>query len=165
MNGDHARAAQLLASLSEAQPGQAEIAKKALSEALGAGRIELALQLARSLPPATLATDARLLLVGEEIKHGHSDRALTLLDKPAETGDLTFLDPLVRAWTAADHGDAAQALSALDTDSPEKSAVTPASMRSERSYCSSSGGPPTPSLTRDVRSELRVDARCDCASV
>ena len=124
MNGDHARAAQLLAALSEAQPGQTEIAKKALSEALGAGRMELALQLARSLPPASLATDARLLLVGEEIKRGHADRALVLLDRPAETGDLTFLDPLVRAWSAADHGDVVQALSALDTI-PPRSLLSP----------------------------------------
>ena len=119
MNGDHARAAQLLASLSDAQPGQVEIARKALSEALGAGRIELALRLARSVPPASLATDARLLLVGEEIKREHAERALVLLDRPAETGDLTFLDPLVRAWSAADRGDAAQALTALDTVPPK----------------------------------------------
>src|SRR5437868_15127634 len=37
-SGDHARAAQLLASLAEAEPSQVDIAKKALSEALGAGR-------------------------------------------------------------------------------------------------------------------------------
>src|SRR4051794_16341346 len=61
MNGDHARAAQLLAALSETQPDQADIKRKALSEALGAGRIELALGLARSLPVAKLPTDARLL--------------------------------------------------------------------------------------------------------
>jgi len=36
MSGDHARAAQLLAGLAEAQPDQADIAKKALSEAIGA---------------------------------------------------------------------------------------------------------------------------------
>jgi tetratricopeptide (TPR) repeat protein len=124
MNGDHARAAQLLASLSEAQPGQAEIAKKALSEALGAGRIELALRLARSVSAATLPTDARLLLVGEEIKRGHSERALAFLDTASESGDLTFFDPLFRAWSAADHGDAAQALSALD-QIPPRSLLSP----------------------------------------
>src|SRR3954447_9961771 len=35
MSGDHARAAQLLASLAEAQPEQSDIARKALSEAIG----------------------------------------------------------------------------------------------------------------------------------
>ncbi|MFL6860222.1 MAG: hypothetical protein ACJ8EV_05335, partial [Sphingomicrobium sp.] len=48
MSGDHARAAQLLAGLAEAQPAQADIARKALSEAIGAGNMPLALSLARS---------------------------------------------------------------------------------------------------------------------
>ena len=124
MNGDHARAAQLLAALSEAQPAQTEIKRKALSEALGAGRIELALSLARSLPIAKLPTDARLLLVGDEIKHRHPDRAVDLLKTPAETGDLTFLEPLVTGWWAADRGDATQALAALDRI-PARSLLSP----------------------------------------
>ena len=37
MSGDHARAAQLLAALAEAQPDQTDLARKALSEAVGAG--------------------------------------------------------------------------------------------------------------------------------
>ena len=43
MSGDHARAAQLLAALAEAQPDQADLARKALSEAVGAGDMPLAL--------------------------------------------------------------------------------------------------------------------------
>jgi tetratricopeptide (TPR) repeat protein len=114
MSGDHARAASLLASLAEAEPGKADLARKALSEALGAGQIDLALTLARRVPPATLPTDARLMLVGDEIRHGHPERALPWLASSAASGDLTFLSPLISAWAAADHGDAARALAALD---------------------------------------------------
>src|SRR5215218_346511 len=46
MNGDHARSAELLAALSQAQPEEVDLARKALTEALGAGQMELALKLA-----------------------------------------------------------------------------------------------------------------------
>jgi tetratricopeptide (TPR) repeat protein len=114
MSGDHARAAQLLASLSAAEPGQVDLAKKALSEAIGAGKMDLALSLARSLPPAKLPTDARLLLMAEEIRRGHPDRGLPWLTLKADNGDLSFLAPLVTAWAAADRGNIEQALAALD---------------------------------------------------
>src|SRR5437868_11684042 len=48
MSGDHARSAQLLASLAQSEPAQVEIARKALSEAIGAGQMDLALSLAHS---------------------------------------------------------------------------------------------------------------------
>src|SRR3954471_1145471 len=47
MSGDHSRAAQLLATLAQAQPDQADIARKALSEAVGAGDMNLAITLSR----------------------------------------------------------------------------------------------------------------------
>ena len=114
MNGDHARAAQLLATLSQAQPGDVEIAKKALGEALGAGNLDLALSLAHSLPAGQLAADARLLLVAEEIKRGHAERALPWLTATTDGADLGFLSPLVNAWAAADRNDPVAALSSLD---------------------------------------------------
>ena len=123
MSGDHARAAQLLASLSEAEPGEVDVAKKALSEALGAGNIDLALTLSHSVPAAQLPIDAKLLLVGEEIKRGHPERALPWLAS-SENGDLSFLTPLVNAWAAADRGDSAQALSAID-QIPARSLMAP----------------------------------------
>jgi len=113
MSGDHARAAQLLASLAEAQPDQADIARKALSEAIGAGDITLALSLARTVPAAKLPVDARLLLATEEIRRRHPEQAGQWL-RTADTGDLTFLAPLISAWTAADRGDQQQALAAFD---------------------------------------------------
>ena len=54
MSGDHARSATLLTALAAAQPDQVDIVRKALGEALGAGQIELALRLARSIPPEKL---------------------------------------------------------------------------------------------------------------
>src|SRR6185369_10636991 len=84
MNGDHARSAALLAALVSTQPDQVDIARKALSEALGAGQIDLSLKLARSLPAAKLSTEARLLLVADEVKRRRADRALGWL---AANGD------------------------------------------------------------------------------
>ena len=114
MNGDHDKAAQLLAALADAQPDQADLAKKALSEAIGAGNTELALRLAKSAPAAKLPIDARLLLATEEIRRRHPERAGQWLGQTGDNGDLTFLAPLINAWTAADRGDQQQALAALD---------------------------------------------------
>jgi tetratricopeptide (TPR) repeat protein len=114
MNGEHAEAAQLLTSLAQSEPGQVDIARKALSEAIGAGRMDLALNLARSIPPAKLTTEARMLLVADEIKRGHPERALPWLNVSGATGDLSFLTPLVSAWAAADRGNSADALAVLD---------------------------------------------------
>jgi tetratricopeptide (TPR) repeat protein len=113
MNGNHAEAAQLLATLASSQP-DLDIAKKALSEAIGAGRMDLALNLARTIPAAKLPTDARLLLVVEEIKHRRADKALPWLSATADNGDLSFLAPLVTAWEAADRGNVDQALTVVD---------------------------------------------------
>ena len=123
MNGDHGQAAQLLASLAAAEPGQVDIARKALSEAIGAGKMDLALSLVPSVPPAKLTTEARMLLVADQIKRGHPERAMPWLSVSGATGDLGFLAPLVNAWAAADRGNAAQALAALD-QVPQRSLLT-----------------------------------------
>lgn len=114
MSGDHGRAAELLASLSASQPGQPELASRALAEAMGAGKIDLALNLARNVPAAKLPGDVRLLMAAEEIRRRKPERANAWLAATRENGDLTFLLPLVNAWAAADRNDAATALSTLD---------------------------------------------------
>jgi tetratricopeptide (TPR) repeat protein len=124
MSGDHSRAAQLLASLAESQPGQVDLSKKALLEAIGAGQMDLALRLAHGVPAAKLPTDARLLLVAEEIRRGHPERAQPWLTIKADNGDLSFLSPLVGAWAAADHGYVDQAISVLD-QAPQNSLPAP----------------------------------------
>ncbi len=114
MSGDHSRAAQLLASLTQSEPGQLDIAKKALLEAIGAGQMDLALSLAHQVPSTKLPMDARLLLAADEIRRDRADRAISWLSAKGDSGDLTFLAPIVRAWAAADQGNFDQALSALD---------------------------------------------------
>jgi tetratricopeptide (TPR) repeat protein len=114
MNGDHARSAALLATLSETQPGEVDLARKALGEALGAGQIDLAIKLVRSIPAAKLPTDARLLMVADELKRRRADRAMPWLSVAADNGDLSFMAPLVTAWDAADRGDADKALATID---------------------------------------------------
>jgi tetratricopeptide (TPR) repeat protein len=114
MNGDHVQAAQLLASLAGSEPGQVDIAKKALSEAMGAGRMDLALNLARAIPATKLPTDARLLIVTDEVKRRRADRALPWLALSADNGDLSFLAPLITAWDAAERGNADLALNTVN---------------------------------------------------
>ena len=117
MNGDHARAAELLASLAT-QSDSADITKKAIGEAIGASQMDLALNLVRNIPAASVPTDARLLLVADEIKHRRADRALSWLRPSGNNGDLTFLEPVLTAWDYAERGNASQALASLDRISP-----------------------------------------------
>src|SRR5690348_7324622 len=113
MNGDHAQAAQLLASLAAAQSDSTDITKKAIGEAIGAGQMDLALSLVRTIPAASLPTDARLLLVADAVKRRQIDRALPWLSG-GQSGDLTFLAPFLTAWDNAERGNATAALASLD---------------------------------------------------
>jgi tetratricopeptide (TPR) repeat protein len=124
INGDHARSAELLAGLAEAEPGHTGIARSALVEAIGAGQFDLALRLARSLPAAKLPTDARLLLVTDEVKRHRLQQALGWLNAGGERGDLSFLAPFLTAWDAADRGDSRAALASIATV-PSKSLLAP----------------------------------------
>ena len=124
MNGEHARSAALLASLAQAQPEQVDVARKAIAEAIGAGQMDLALRLTRTIPANRLSTDARLLLVAEELRRRRPDRALPWLVAVGDTGDLTFLSPLISAWDFAERGDLAKALSTID-QVPANSVLAP----------------------------------------
>ena len=114
MSGDHGRSATLLAALAETQPDQVDLARKALSEAIGAGQMDLALSVAPRVPTAKLPTEARLLLAANEVKRRRSDRALAWLQASGDSADLTFLSPLLNAWDAADRGDLNRALTLID---------------------------------------------------
>ena len=121
IDGDHARAAQLLATLADAEPGQVQFAQQALTEAIGSGQMDLALTLAGKVPPAKLSTEARLLLVTEAVKQRRAERALPWLAPTAGTPDLRLFAPLINAWDAAERGDQQRALSNLgqiDSKSP-----------------------------------------------
>jgi tetratricopeptide (TPR) repeat protein len=114
MEGAHARAAELLATLADAQPDEIQFAQQALTEAIGAGRMDLALSLTRKIPPGKLSTDARILLVTEAVKQHHLERGLPWLAASAGNGDLSFLGPLLTAWDAADRGDQTRALASIN---------------------------------------------------
>ena len=124
MDGNHAQAATLLAALAESQPSQPDLARKALAEAINAGQIDLALQLAQRMPAARLTSEAKLMLAAQELRSGRDDRALPWLNSTDGKGGLDFLAPLVAAWAAADRGDATTALSTLATI-PAGSLISP----------------------------------------
>jgi tetratricopeptide (TPR) repeat protein len=104
----------LLATLAQSQPDQVDIARKALGEAIGAGNMDLALNLARTIPSDKLSSDARLLLVVDEVKRRRLDRAMQWLAVKGDNGDLTFLAPLISAWDYAERGNMNQALATID---------------------------------------------------
>ena len=125
MNGDHVRAAQLLANLAGSQPDQVDIAKKALAEAIGAGRMDLALSLAR-IDPGGQAADR--CAPASRRRRGHAiagaEQALPWLAVSADNGDLAFLAPLITAWDAAERGDAERAQPAIGRV-PDESLLAP----------------------------------------
>ena len=124
MTGNHARSASLLASLAQAQPQDVDLARKALGEAIGAGQMDLALNLARSVPPQRLTSEARMLLATDEIRRRRTDRAVEWLSLKGENGDLAFLVPLVKAWDQAESGDLNRAIQEVDAI-PNNSLLTP----------------------------------------
>ena len=90
MTGDYARSAELLAALAQSQPQDAELARKALVEAMSAGNMPLALRLARTVPAEKLPSEARLLVAVEEIRMRRAERALPWL--AVKGGPLNILD-------------------------------------------------------------------------
>jgi tetratricopeptide (TPR) repeat protein len=124
MNGEHARAAELLTTLADAEPDEVQFAQQAMTEAIGAGRMDLALGIAARIPAAKLSTDARLLLVADAVKQHRLDRALPWLAASGANGDLTFLSPLLTAWDAAERGDQTRALESIG-QIPANSLLTP----------------------------------------
>jgi tetratricopeptide (TPR) repeat protein len=124
INGEHARAAELLASLADAQPGEVQFAQQAITEAIGAGQIPLALSLAGKIPANKLSTDGRLLLVADAVRQRRVDSALPWLASRGGAGDLGFLAPLLNAWDAAERGEQTRALSSIN-QIPAKSLLGP----------------------------------------
>jgi tetratricopeptide (TPR) repeat protein len=120
ISGEHDRSAELLAALSDANPNDVTINRKALGEAIGAGNMALAVRLARKLPRKELSVDARLLLVADDLLRGRSDLAIGMLDGPvdAEVGSLSFLSPLLIAWNAAERRDVQGAVATLQKIEP-----------------------------------------------
>ena len=114
IDGNHSRAAQLLARLVDTSAANQTVTKQALSQAISAGDMKLALRLVRGLPAAETPIEARMLQVAEALRSNDGARALALLRDRSEAGDLGFVRPFVQAWTAADDNDQERALAALN---------------------------------------------------
>ena len=114
LQGDPRRAAALYAALAAADPANPIIANRAISQAISAGDMPLALRLANARQTAGLAFDARLLLAADRLRNRQPGPAVALLNLPSNSGSLNFLATPVRAWAAAERRDPA-ALTILST--------------------------------------------------
>jgi tetratricopeptide (TPR) repeat protein len=114
LTGDHARSAVLLTILAQAQPSQIDLGRKAVTEAISAGNMPLALQQARLIPAPSLSSEARLLLAADELRRNRPERALPWLAAKGDSMPLEFLSPLVAAWSSVSRGDMNAALKTID---------------------------------------------------
>jgi tetratricopeptide (TPR) repeat protein len=97
--GDPRRAALLYASLAQAEPGNRIVANRAISQAIAAGDMRLALGLAARRAPAGLPADARLLLAADGLRNGRGQEAAAILRASTGGADLGFLAPFAEAWS------------------------------------------------------------------
>jgi len=122
ISGDHAGAAELYARIAQAS-SDSDLKQKAITEAISAGDMPLALKLIGQSSEVK-AIDARLLLVADALRRGHDARAIQLLAKSGNAADLSFWEPLVRSWNLAERGDSTGALAVL-ARVPRNSAFSP----------------------------------------
>ena len=120
MNGDEARSARLFALMAEANPNDLTIARRAIATAIQSGQTELAVSLARKLPPAELPVDARLLLAADSLRQGKAKQAVSDLERGATSTEAELFAPLVRAWelTARGKSSGAETLEKMSSASP-----------------------------------------------
>jgi tetratricopeptide (TPR) repeat protein len=123
ISGDHAGAAQLYARLAT-QSNDSSLKQRAVSEAIRAGQMDLALALVRQSPAVAQSVTSKLLLVADALKRGSNAEAARLMSADGKGVDLSFWKPMIEAWSAADRGDSAGALAIL-ARVPRKSALSP----------------------------------------
>ncbi len=126
--GDPATASQLIAALVSDMPGEDLLRRRGIGEAIEAGDMALALQLAKPVPVEQSTLDLRLLLVADQLRQGRDARAIELLKTRGGIIDSSFLSPFVEAWGRAERHDsnAADSLNQV----PDSSAL--ASLRDEQ---------------------------------
>jgi tetratricopeptide (TPR) repeat protein len=122
ISGNHAEAAEIYARLA-AISADKSVGQRAVSEAIRAGDMQLALRLIGQTGNAA-SVDSRLLLVANALKRGKSADAVQFLARSGGGANLSFWEPLVRAWEAAERRDSASALSIL-SQVPRSSAFSP----------------------------------------
>jgi tetratricopeptide (TPR) repeat protein len=112
ISGDHAGAAEIYSRLAAGSTDTA-LRQKAISEAISAGNMPLALRFIRQSPQAALPVDAKVLLAADSLKRGDSARAIQLLGTSSGGADLSFWTPLIEAWAQAERRDPTNALTVL----------------------------------------------------
>ena len=120
MNGDEGRSARLFAAMAAADPGDRTIARRAIATAIQSGQAELAVTLARNIPPAELPVDARLMLAADSLRRDKVKQAVNDLEKGATSTEVDLFAPLVKAWerTARGKDDGAASFASLPPNSP-----------------------------------------------
>jgi tetratricopeptide (TPR) repeat protein len=120
MNGDEGRSARLFAAMAAADPGDKTIARRAIATAIQSGQAELAVSLARTVPPTELPVDARLMLAADSLRRNKVKQAVSDLEKGATSTEVELFAPLVKAWerTARGKDDGAASLVSLPAGSP-----------------------------------------------
>jgi tetratricopeptide (TPR) repeat protein len=120
MNGDEFRSARLFALMAEADPADRTIARKAISTAIQSGQAELAISLAKTIPPNELPIDARLMLAADQLRRGKNKDAVAALEKGVTSTEVDLFAPLVKAWerTARGKNDGVEMLSQMSAASP-----------------------------------------------
>ena len=118
LSGDHRRSAELLAMLVDSKAADPTITRRAVSEAISAGNMQLALRLIGQLPADAHPLEARLLVAAEEIRSKRTARAAQLLGGPSKSGELGFINPFILAWSAAERGDGSRAIAAMAAVKP-----------------------------------------------
>jgi tetratricopeptide (TPR) repeat protein len=111
ISGNHVEAAEIYARLA-ARSDNAQLEQRAISEAIGAGDMQLALRLISASKQRT-TVDSKLLLVADALRRGKEAEAERLLGSGVAGPDLSFWQPLVKAWEAVDRRDAATATAIL----------------------------------------------------
>jgi tetratricopeptide (TPR) repeat protein len=111
ISGNHVEAAQIYAALA-AGSNDKELDQRAISEAISAGQMPLALRLIAQSKQAA-SVDSKLLLVADALRNGKEADADRILAPGGGPPDLSFWQPLVEAWQAADRRDSTAALSIL----------------------------------------------------
>jgi tetratricopeptide (TPR) repeat protein len=123
ISGNHAQAAELYARLA-AGSSDADLQRRAISEAITAGDMPLALGLIRQAAKPTGMVNSKLLFVSDALRRNKDAEAIQLLSPSSGGPDLSFWVPLVQAWDAAERRESASALAYLAAV-PRNSALAP----------------------------------------
>ena len=120
MDGDESRSARLFAAMAMADPKDRTIARRAIATAIQSGQAELAISLAKDIPPDQLPVDARLMLAADSLRRGKARDAVVALEKGVTSTEVELFAPLVRAWerTARGKDDGIEILSQMSPASP-----------------------------------------------